>query len=312
MDAAMRRSAKKRSVMVTGGQGFIGRAVGKLLQREGYRVVGLDISAGTQEWERHVVCDVSDVSALRRVFEAEQVEGIIHLAAILPTAAQREPVRATEVNVVGSLNLLEMAREFGVRRFVFGSSLSVYGTCGADDIVAEDHRAAPEDVYGAAKLSVERVGGACAERQGLEFVSLRIGRVVGPGARSATSAWRSQIFELLGTKDAAEIAVPYLAVERVLLVHVDAVAEMLVKLLSTPRLEHGIYNAVCESVVVGDLKREVESLNSNICVKMGDQCAKWNPRLIDCSRYECEFQYRTVPIFQQLSQAREAAGKNPG
>jgi hypothetical protein len=117
---------------------------------------------------------------------------------------------------------------------------------------------------------------------------------------------------LLGTKDAAEIAVPYLAVERVLLVHVDAVAEMLVKLLSTPRLEHGIYNAVCESVVVGDLKREVESLNSNICVKMGDQCAKWNPRLIDCSRYECEFQYRTVPIFQQLSQAREAAGKNPG
>jgi nucleoside-diphosphate-sugar epimerase len=298
--------------MVTGGQGFIGRAVGNLLQREGYRVVGLDISTGTQEWGRHVVCDVSDAAGLRRVFEAEPVEEIIHLAAILPTAAQREPVRATEVNVVGSLNLLEMAREFGVRRFVFGSSLSVYGTCGADEIVAEDHRAAPEDVYGAAKLSVERVGGACAERHGLEFVSLRIGRVVGPGAGSTTSAWRSQIFELLGTKDAAEISVPYFAAERVLLVHVDDVAEMLVKLLSSPRLGHGIYNAVCESVVVGELKREVEGLNARICVKLGEGCAIGNPRQIDCSRYEREFQYRTVPIFQRLREVREAARKDPG
>jgi len=109
-----------------------------------------------------------------------------------------------------------------------------------------------------------------------------------------------------------EISVPYVAAERVLLGHVGDVAEMLVKLLAAPRLAHGVYNAVCESVAVGELKREVEGLNRNICVRLGDQWATGNPRLLDCSRFECEFQYRTVPIFQQLLQAREAARKNPG
>ena len=54
--------------------------------------------------------------------------------------------------------MLEMARQFGVGRFVFGSSLSVYGTCSPDHAVSETDRAAPEDVYGAAKLYVEQLG----------------------------------------------------------------------------------------------------------------------------------------------------------
>ena len=61
-------------------------------------------------------------------------------------------------------------------------------------------RAAPEDLYGAAKLYVEQLGKALADSGVLQFVSLRIGRIVGPGARSATSAWRSAIFELLQTR----------------------------------------------------------------------------------------------------------------
>jgi len=118
-------------VLVTGGRGFIGRAVVKLLQRSGCGVVSLDAAPGTSSSaSRHEVeCDLIDVKQLQRVFEIEPVGGIIDLAAILPTAALREPALATEVNVHGSLNLLEMARGFGVRRFVFGSSLSVYGTC---------------------------------------------------------------------------------------------------------------------------------------------------------------------------------------
>ena len=92
------------------------------------------------------------------MFEKERIEGIIHLAAILPTAAQRNPLRATQVNVQGSANVLEMARVFQVRRVVFGSSLSIYGTCAADHIVSELDRAAPEDLYGAAKLYVEQLG----------------------------------------------------------------------------------------------------------------------------------------------------------
>jgi nucleoside-diphosphate-sugar epimerase len=293
-------------VLVTGGRGFIGRAVVKLLQRSGCGVVSLDAAPGTSSSaSRHEVeCDLIDVRQLQRVFEIEPVGGIIHLAAILPTAVQRQPARATEVNVEGSLHLLAMARRFGVRRFVFGSSLSIYGTCPEDHVVSEADRAAPEDLYGAAKLYVEQLGAAY-RQYGLEFVSLRIGRVVGSGARSASSAWRSQIFECLASEHAAQIALPYVGSERILLVHVDDVAKMLVGLLQAERPAHTVYNAGCESVVVADLKREVESLNSNIRVRLGEAYASGNPRLLDWSRFREEFGFQTLPIFEQLQRAAE-------
>ena len=106
-------------------------------------------------------------ASLQQVFETRHIGGIIHLAAILPTAAQRDPVRATQVNVTGSLHLLELAQRFEVKRFVFGSSLSVYGTCPADRFVSEADRAAPEDLYGAAKLYVEQLGEAYRQSHGV-------------------------------------------------------------------------------------------------------------------------------------------------
>jgi len=230
---------------------------------------------------------------------------VIHLAAILPTVAQREPLRATQVNVIASANLLEMAREFGVRRFVFASSLSAYGTCPADQMVSEESGAAPVDVYGASKLYIEQLGTAYRERFGLEFVSSRIGRVVGPGARSTTSAWRSQIFELLCTKESIEISIPYVDSERLLLVHVEDVARALVTLLRADRVRHSVYNAPCESVAVADLKREVERLNSRVNVRVGDACATCNPRLVDWSRFREEFGIEVMPIFERLARAAD-------
>jgi len=300
--------AQGNRVLVTGGRGFIGRAVVKLLQDSGCGVVSLDVAPGVNSSARRheLECDISDARQLQRVFEIESIGGIIHLAAILPTAAQREPALATEVNVHGSLNLLEMARRFGVRRFVLGSSLSVYGTCPPDQVVSEADRAAPEDLYGAAKLYIEQLGAAY-EQDGLEFVSLRIGRVVGSGARSASSAWRSQIFEYLASTHAREIILPYVGSERILLAHVDDVAKMLAELLRAPKPVHSVYNAACESVVVADLKREVERLNPLVKVGLGEAYASGNPRRLDWSRLQDEFGFQTLPIFERL---RIAAGKS--
>jgi len=299
---------KDRPVLVTGGCGFIGRAVVKLLQRTGYSVVSLDHSpnvAANGSGADEEVCDISDAAQLQRTLQQKPIGGIIHLAAILPTVAKREPLRATQVNVGGSVNLLEASRQLGVQRFVFGSSLSVYGTGPADQVVAETDRAAPEDLYGAAKLYTEQLGETYRRCYGLQFASLRIGRVVGPGARSATSAWRSQIFELLHTTQPSEIVIPYMSSERLLVVHVDDAARLLVTLLQASAPAHAIYNAPCESVVVADLKREVENLNSNITVRPGHEPATGNPRLLDASRFRREFGFEAVPIFEQL---RKAAG----
>ena len=305
-------AAKNNSVLVTGGRGFVGRAVGKLLRQEGYEVVALDLSApsagaqdgGALDGERHVACDISNAKQLRRVFEMNRITGIVHLAAMLPTVSQREPARATEVNVIGSLNLLEMAKEFGVRRFVYGSSVSVYGTGSAEQVIAESDPAAPEDVYGAAKLYVEQIGAAYRKRHGLEFVSLRFGRVLGPEAQSTTSAWRSEIFEFLGAEKAMTIGIPYLESELLLVVYLDDVAGALVKLLQAPRLQHEIYNAICESIVVADLKRQVEELNPKITVQLGAQSMKGNPRRLNGSRFELEFGLSSISILERLKAAR--------
>lgn len=299
-------AANSNKILITGAQGFIGRAVRKLLEHEGCPVLGvdqvaLDPGVGSFTVGREILLDITDGEGLRRIFETREIAGVIHLAAILPTVAQREPLRATNVNVIGSANLLEMAREFGVRRFVFASSLSAYGTCPADQIVSEESNAASEDVYGASKLYVEQLGTAYRERFGLEFASLRIGRVVGPGARSATSAWRSQIFELLQTNEPFEITLPYVESERLLLVHIGDVARAFVTLLRADHVSHAVYNAPCQSALVKDLKQQVERLNSNIEVRLGDTYAKCNPRLVDWTRFRREFEFSVDPIFETLA-----------
>lgn len=297
------------ALVVTGGRGFVGRAVVKRLRDAGRDVVSLDTTATADDADcDEIQCDITSGEQLQRVFASRAIGGVVHLAAILPTAAQREPVRATQVNVDGSLLLLEMARESGVPRFVFGSSLSIYGTHGADRVVSESERAAPEDLYGAAKLYVERLGEAFGKGGGKEFVSLRIGRVVGAGARSATSAWRSEIFEYLGTQSPVEIEVPYAGTERILVVHVDDLAEMLVRLAIEPQVAHAVYNAPCESILVGELKDAVEALNSNIVVRLGDARALGNPQKLNAARFEREFDFRAVPIFEQLRRAAKEFG----
>lgn len=298
------------AILITGAHGFIGRAVAQLLEGSGQRLVLLDQVTpeipSTQASSVQVACDISEEGQLRRVFEAESISRIIHLAAILPTAAQRDPWRGTQANVMGSLNLLKMGREFGVGRFVFGSSLSIYGTCPANRVISEADRAAPEDLYGAAKLYVEQLGGAHAD---LSFVSLRIGRVVGPGAKSKTSAWRSEIFELLDADEPVRIQLPYVGVERVLLVHVDDIARALVSLLGATRISHGLYNAPCEPVAVAELKHQVEALNPNITVELGETYAAGNPRWLDFSRFRGEFGFEGRPIFERLRTAAVKSGR---
>jgi UDP-glucuronate 4-epimerase len=304
-------SEENDTVLVTGGRGFIGRALVKLLRRSDFKVLSLDRTPVVAEEQsedcRQIECDLTDVNQLEAVFEREPIGAVVHLAAILPTAAQREPLLATQVNVQGSLKLIEMSRIRGIKRFVFGSSLSVYGTYSADEIVSEGNRAAPEDLYGTAKLYVEQLGRAYRDRHRLAFVSLRIGRVVGPGAHSVSSAWRSEIFEAPRSGHSAEIDLPYAGSERILVVYVEDVARMLYTLLSAPQPVHGLYNAVCESVVVEELKRQVERFNPRLSVKLGGQAVEGNPRRLDCSRFAGEFDFRTLPISDRIAAEVDSA-----
>src|SRR5258708_21325817 len=128
----MAQAQSGASVLVAGGRGFIGRSLCALLEQEGYRVLSVDqtshhaLQFNSARSHRNLQCDIADYAQVRKLFAAESVDGIIHLAAVLPTAAQRDPLLATRVNIGGRVNLPEKARRFSGRRLVFPRYLTIY------------------------------------------------------------------------------------------------------------------------------------------------------------------------------------------
>lgn len=258
-------SEKERElVLVTGADGQIGQAVCLLLRAQGLPLLATDIApvdsrvreAGFRDFMR---CDLTSQENVQRLFEPNPIRAVVHLAAVLPTAALANPLAATAVNVGGSLHLLEQSVRSGMRRFVLASSMSVFGSARGSGLVSEDDVPVPDDPYGAAKRTVEIVGERLSKVSGLEFVSLRIARVIGGRACHTASPWRSQIVEdARNSPGALPIVIPFSPDARLSLVHVDEVARMLVLLATTPHLPHTVYDSPAELWTAAALKDAVE------------------------------------------------------
>jgi UDP-glucose 4-epimerase len=146
--------------------------------------------------------------------------------------------------LTGGFELLRQAVKAGVKRFVFGSSMSVYGSACTPRPVTEDAATVPDEPYGAAKRVVELVGETLASAGAIEFVSLRIARVIGPGIKKTSSPWRAQIFERSYGDE--PVLLPFAADAVLSLVHVDDVARMLITLAEAPKVRSRVYNTPVE------------------------------------------------------------------
>jgi nucleoside-diphosphate-sugar epimerase len=299
-----------RSVLITGGGGFIGKHLRPLLEQKGWNVVSVDCGpAFSASGPGCSECDITEAAQLEALFQANNFDEIIHLASILPTATQQDPHKATNVNVWGQLEYLGggeavQGREGPLRQFA-QRLRSHPASC----FVSENQPAAPEDLYGAAKRYVELLGETYQRIFGIQFSALRIAMVVGPGAISPTSPWRNQIFEFLGKAQQDEILIPYGPNEVLPLVHVEEIAVMLALLVSSKSMSNTIYNSFAESVTVRELKTEIESLNPNLRVKLGKELVRAGPRAIDSGRFATEFGHAPVPLWDRLRRAARVAGK---
>jgi nucleoside-diphosphate-sugar epimerase len=295
-------------ILVTGAAGFIGRALYELLLNGGISCVATDKEAsayakdGKKQLRQYgiLTCDLSNPQSLDPIFASHDFDTIIHLAAILPGAASRDPIRATEVNVGGSMALLQRAIAHGVRRFVFGSSTSVYGSAGTNAPISEQAPAAPSDVYGATKRAVEIFGENLQKNGSIEFVALRIATVIGPGARNTSSPWRSEIFEKLGSKQS--ISLPYTSDDPLTVVHVNDVARMLVALAEAKSVQHSVYNTPAELLTAAKLKQTVEATAPETHIELSGRTRPLGP-LADGSRFTHEFAFEITPLQRSLSAA---------
>ncbi|MBI1850943.1 MAG: NAD-dependent epimerase/dehydratase family protein [Planctomycetes bacterium] len=172
--------------LVTGGAGFIGSNLTHALAAAGERVRVLDDFssgkrenlAGLEQDVEIVSADLRDAAAVARACAG--VEFVLHQGAI-PSVPRSflEPAKILEVNVLGTLNVIEGARRAGVRRIVYASSSSVYGDQKVE-VKDEALPTRPMSPYAASKLAGEHLLGAAFRAHGFETVALRYFNVFGP------------------------------------------------------------------------------------------------------------------------------------
>ncbi len=170
-------------VLVTGGAGFIGSHITRVLLREGHRVTVVDdLSTGSLDnLPKGVAFYRLDVTgAMDALFDAERPEAVVHQAAqvSVPRSLQ-DPVRDLDLNAGGTLNLLEHGRRFGVARFILASSAAVYGEPRYLPL-DEEHPVQPLSPYGLSKYAAERYLDLYRRLYGLSGCALRYANVYGP------------------------------------------------------------------------------------------------------------------------------------
>ena len=166
-----------RSVLVTGGAGYVGAHTCKALHRAGYTPVVFDnLSTGHKSfvrWGPLVPGDIRDADAVRHTIRAYQVEAVLHFAASAYVGESvSDPKKYYENNVGGSLSLLSAMLEAGCRKMVFSSSCAIYGEPEKLPI-GETTPQNPVNPYGASKAMVERILGDYEKAHEIGAIALR-------------------------------------------------------------------------------------------------------------------------------------------
>lgn len=187
-------------VLITGGHGNLGRLVAAQFIDAQHDVVTFDLPGTTPPdgVADAVVGDMQDTDLLARTLDRHQPDAVVHLASLLSGSSEANPELAWAVNATASITLMRMAKERGNGPFVFASTLATYGACGP--VLKDDAPQWPDNVYGATKVAVERMGVWMKQSAGFDFRCLRFPMVLSPFAPpGALTAYPSHAFKAAAT-----------------------------------------------------------------------------------------------------------------
>jgi len=187
------------TILITGGAGFIGSHLTERLLKKGFRIICLDnfdpfynplikrfnISSFINHKNYKLIeGDIRDTKLLEDIFTTNNIDIIVHIAAkagVRPSI--REPRVYTDVNVMGTVNLLEMAKRYNVRKFIFASSSSVYGINQKLPFNEEDRVENPVSPYASTKRAGELLCYTYHHLYNIPVICLRFFTVYGPRQR---------------------------------------------------------------------------------------------------------------------------------
>ena len=187
------------NIVITGGAGFIGSSLADKLLAQGHNIINIDnfndyydvkikwqnISANMSNDHYKLYClDIENKAELTKVFRDNKIDVVVHLAG---RAGVRPSIMAPESyvcsNILGTVHILELMKDYNVKKLVFASSSSVYGNCEAE-IFSEDLKVvAPISQYAATKSSDEQFVYTYRKLYGIQAVCLRFFTVYGPRQR---------------------------------------------------------------------------------------------------------------------------------
>ncbi|MEM8608991.1 MAG: GDP-mannose 4,6-dehydratase [Myxococcota bacterium] len=199
-----------KTILLTGAAGFIGSNAASALLGRGDFVVGIDnlndyydparklsnleeVRSGAPDVDRFVFSqtDIRDEAGLETLFEAHRFDAIVHLAAMAGVRASiDDPKLYLDVNLGGTLNLLQAAQRHGQPLFVFASTSSAYGVTELIPFVETDHADRPLAPYPASKRAAELLGHSFHHLFGQNFTALRFFTVYGPRGRPDMMAYK--------------------------------------------------------------------------------------------------------------------------
>ena len=172
-------------ILLTGSSGWLGRFLAPRLRADGHEVIGLDVAPGT---DTAILGSVADRPLVDHIFAERGIEAVIHGGALHKPDIVRYPKQAfIDVNVAGTLNLLEAAVAAGNDRFIFTSTTSLMisekiragkagGATEAAWLTEEFGPLEPRNIYGVSKRAAEQLCGLVHREHGLPIVVLRTGR----------------------------------------------------------------------------------------------------------------------------------------
>ncbi|SHJ50439.1 UDP-glucose 4-epimerase GalE [Paramaledivibacter caminithermalis] len=164
-------------ILIVGGAGYIGSHVNKNLNKKGYRTVVFDnLSYGHRKfvkWGDFVLGDLANIDQIRLVFQKYKIDAVMHFAAFAYVdESMRNPEKYYVNNVMNTINLLRVMKEYDVYNFIFSSTCATYGIP-LEIPITEEHPQNPISPYGKSKLMVEKILDDFSRAYGLKYASLR-------------------------------------------------------------------------------------------------------------------------------------------
>lgn len=188
-----------KNILITGGAGFIGSSLADRLLSEGKNIICVDNFSDYYDIslkEKNILqaslipayklyrTDIEDKDALEKIFQENQIDAIVHLAAragVRPSI--KAPADYVKTNILGTVNLLDLMKKYNITKMVFASSSSVYGNCKADKFHENLKVSEPISPYAATKSACEQLCYTYSHLYNIQIICLRFFTVYGPRQR---------------------------------------------------------------------------------------------------------------------------------